>query len=360
LVVEGCSIVDNKSSEQNAGGIYSFEGVLEIVNSTISRNEAIGGGGILCGGGSLTIRDSLIEDNIGGGIDNGGTLFVGGTTIRGNVNSFGGGGVYNSGDLVLSGSIISANEASSGGGVFNAGSLSIFATTIEGNTAEEGGGVSGYDAIRYGGDLLLGSLGVIELGYSTISNNTAQRGAGIYSIALRMTAWNSTFSGNIASEEGGAFYFGGTTLGASTIHLAQNTIADNTAPVGSALVASGDAPTVRLSGNVVSGGCVAQGGAAMFVSQGYNVESPGESCGIFESSDEPNTTSEQLSLGPLQDNGGETATHLPAADSVAIDLIPLEECANVLPVEPVFDQRRVERPQGDGCDAGSVEVVPEP
>ncbi|MGB5265963.1 MAG: choice-of-anchor Q domain-containing protein, partial [Polyangiales bacterium] len=98
----------------------------------------------------------------------------------------------------------------------------------------------------------------------------------------------------------------------------------------------------------------------VFKSRGYNIESPGASCGFVESSDEPNTTSELLILGPLQDNGGETETHLPAADSIAIDLIPVEECAIVLPVEPAFDQRVVDRPQGAGCDAGSVEVVPEP
>ncbi|MDH3845773.1 MAG: hypothetical protein OES69_17680, partial [Myxococcales bacterium] len=104
---------------------------------------------------------------------------------------------------------------------------------------------------------------------------------------------------------------------------------------------------------------VAQGDAVVFESRGYNVESPGDSCGLIESSDEPNTTSGRLSLGPLQDNGGETKTHLPAGDSI-IDLIPLEECANVYPVEPADDQRLVPRPQGAGCDAGSVEVVPGP
>lgn len=360
LVVEGCSIVDNESSEQVGGGIYSFEGVLEIANSTISRNEALSGGGMSCGGDNLTIRDSSITDNIGGGIDNLGTLFVAGTSISGNVSTFGGGGIYNLGDLVLSRSIISANEGSRGGGVFNSGSLSMFWTTLDGNVAEEGGGVYVHDASRFGGDLVLYSLGLIDVAHSTISNNTAQRGAGIYSLSLRMTAWNNTLSGNAASEEGGALYVGGTTLGASTTYLTQNTIVDNTAPVGSALVASGDAPTVRFSGNVVSGGCIAQGNAVVFESQGYNIESPGESCGFIESSDEPNTTSEQLSLGPLQDNGGETETHLPATDSIAINLIPVEECASVLPVDPAFDQRRVDRPQGTGCDAGSVEVVPEP
>ena len=110
----------------------------------------------------------------------------------------------------------------------------------------------------------------------------------------------------------------------------------------------------------MSGECVAQGDAVEFESRGYNVESPGDSCGLTESSDEPNTTSEQLSLGPLHDNGGDTETHLPGAESIAIDLIPLEECANVFLIEPALDQRVVARPQGVGCDAGSVEVVPEP
>ena len=39
---------------------------------------------------------------------------------------------------------------------------------------------------------------------STIANNTARVGGGIYSISLRMTAWNSTFSGNWSVEWGGA------------------------------------------------------------------------------------------------------------------------------------------------------------
>ena len=360
LFVEGCSVVDNKSLEQIGGGIYSFDGVLEIVGSTISRNEALLGGGVSCGGDDLTVRDSFVTDNIGGGIDNLGTLLVAGTTITGNLSSFGGGGIANGGDLVLLRSVVSANEGSRGGGVLNAGSMFMFGTTVEGNAAEEGGGVYGYDATRFGGDLWLSNLALLDVADSTISNNTAQRGAGIYSIALRTAVWNSTFSGNDASEEGGALYLGGTTLGASTIYLAQNTIADNTAPLGSALVANGATPTVRLAGNVVSGECIAQGDAVVFESRGYNVESPGDGCGLTESSDGPNTTSEQLSLGPLRDNGGETKTHLPAGDSIVIDLIPLEECANVFPVEPSFDQRVVARPQGAGCDAGSVEVVPEP
>ena len=357
LFVEGCNIIDNESSEQIGGGIYSFEGVLEIVGSTISRNEARIGGGLTCSGDDLTIRDSFITDNVGGGIDNGGELFVADTTISGNV---GFGGINNSGDLVVVRSVVSDNESIRGGGVFNAGALSIFETTLEGNTAEEGGGIYAHDASRVAGDLWLYELGQVDLAYSTISNNTAIRGAGVYSIALRTSVWNSTLSGNAASEQGGALYLGGTTLGASTVYLTQNTVANNTAPVGSALVASGETPSLRMAGNIVSGECVAQGNAVVFESRGYNVESPGESCGFTQSSDQPNTAGELLILGPLRDNAGETKTHRPTTDSIAVDLIPVEECVSVFPIEIGDDQRRVARPQGAGCDAGSVEVVPEP
>ncbi|MFW2388321.1 MAG: choice-of-anchor Q domain-containing protein [Polyangiales bacterium] len=356
LLLEGCSIVDNVSGWA-AGGIYSYDGVLRIVDSTISRNEAQYGGGILCGGDELSIVQTTIADNLGGGIDNSGVLTVVGSTITGNVHAFGGGGIFNWGDLLVSASIVSGNEGSVGGGIFNAGALSMFETTVEGNTAEEGGGIFASDAVRYGGDLSLAELGLANVAYSTISNNSAERGAGIYSIALRTTIWNSTISGNVASEEGGAVYVGATTLGASTTHLTQNTIADNSAPVGDAVLASGDEQTLRFAGNLVSGGCQSQDGA-VFDSRGYNVESPGQSCGFVEPSDVPNATSEELGLGPLQNNGRETETHLPRADSIAIDLIPAEECANVLPVRPAFDQRVIERPKGAGCDAGSVEVVP--
>jgi hypothetical protein len=289
-------------------------------------------------------------------------LFVVETTISGNVNSFGGGGIYNSGDLVLHGSTISANEGSSGGGVFNAGSVLIFRTTIEGNVAEEGGGVYGHDAGRYveEGDLWLSSLGLVDVEYSTISGNTAERGAGIYSIALRMTAWNSTISGNVASDEGGALYIGGTTLGASTIYLNANTIVDNSAPLGSALLGTGETPTVRFSGNIIEGDCHATDSTVVLMSEGYNIESPGDSCDLTQLSDQTNIGDDELRLGPLADNGGDTETHMPMAGSLAVDMIPAEQCADVLPVSPLLDQRPVDRPQGLGCDVGSVEVVQEP
>jgi predicted outer membrane repeat protein len=63
-----------------------------------------------------------------------------------------------------------------------------------------------------------------------------------------------------------------------------------------------------------------------------------------------NSTADPL-LGPLQDNGGFTQTHLPAPGSPAIDAGDPANCSGV-------DQRGVPRPQGPRCDIGSVEVQP--
>jgi len=360
LLIDGCNVVENRSDDI-AAGIYNLYGALEITNSTISRNEATWAGGIFAGG-DVRISDSTISENTGGGIYSGDTMHVTRSTVTGNVNEFGGGGIGNGGDLYISLSTISGNEALMGGGISNSGYVLLFQTTVDGNSAEKGGGIYNHDANRNveGGDLWLSSIGLIDVEYSTISNNSAQQGAGIYTIALRMTAWNSTISGNMASEEGGALYIGGTTLGASTVYLTQNTIADNTAPLGSAVLGAGATPTVRLSGNIVEGECHATDATVTWLSEGSNIESPGNTCDFTQLGDQVNVTSGELSLGPLADNGGDTETHLPMTGSVAIDMIPVEQCGEVLPVFPLLDQRVVSRPQGIGCDVGSVEVAQQP
>ncbi|MEM7218563.1 MAG: choice-of-anchor Q domain-containing protein [Pseudomonadota bacterium] len=56
-------------------------------------------------------------------------------------------------------------------------------------------------------------------------------------------------------------------------------------------------------------------------------------------------------LCPLADNGGETATHLPATASPVVDAADPVYCLDT-------DQRGALRPYGDGCDIGSVEQQP--
>ena len=100
---------------------------------------------------------------------------------------------------------------------------------------------------------------------------------------------------------------------------------------------------------------------AEWVSLGYNIESPGNTCGFDQADDQPNVTEEDLNLGPLANNGGPTMTHKPGdggfddGSSVAIDAIPGDAC------EVTEDQRSQPRPETGGtmCDVGSVEVQPE-
>lgn len=78
-------------------------------------------------------------------------------------------------------------------------------------------------------------------------------------------------------------------------------------------------------------------------SQGSNI-SDDASCKLAAAGDLPDT--EPL-LGPLQDNGGLTLTHLPQPGSPAIDAAACLTSA---------DQRAISRPQGSACDIGSVEL----
>jgi hypothetical protein len=87
----------------------------------------------------------------------------------------------------------------------------------------------------------------------------------------------------------------------------------------------------------------------------FNIESPGSTCGFDQPSDQVNVSADDLSLGPLQDNGGPTETHALGEGSVAIDQIPAEDC------EVEADQRDEPRPEsgGDACDVGAFERQPD-
>mgnify|MGYP001817491866 FL=1 len=104
-----------------------------------------------------------------------------------------------------------------------------------------------------------------------------------------------------------------------------------------------------LTNNVLEGkdgavACAIEGGAeATIISNGGNVISDG-SCNPIAG----DQSSTDALLGPLADNGGPTLTHAPGAGSPAIDFAGAGDC-------PATDQRGEARPQGAGCDSGSVE-----
>ncbi len=95
------------------------------------------------------------------------------------------------------------------------------------------------------------------------------------------------------------------------------------------------------------------------MSESYNIESPGNTCGFDQTGNQSGVTETELNLGPLANNGGPTMTHKPGDGglgdgSAAIDEIPEAAC------EVTEDQRGEPRPETGGtlCDVGAFEVQP--
>lgn len=122
------------------GAIYSGQSI-EIETSTISGNKATRGGGVYTRG-SLTIEYSTISGNraaFGGGFyQYGGSVSLIQVTVANNVAKDLGGGLYKDiGTLSIHNSTFSGNSARSGGGIANSSSSSptIVSTIIAGNSA---------------------------------------------------------------------------------------------------------------------------------------------------------------------------------------------------------------------------------
>jgi hypothetical protein len=154
---------------------------------------------------------------------------------------------------------------------------------------------------------------------------------------------NCTVSGNTTDHDGGGIL----NLGGE-LSLSNSTVADNVAGTSGSAVSGGVA---EVTATTIDGDC----DGVSWTSNGYNIESPGDTCGFDHGTDLVNITEGQLDLGPLQDNGGPTMTHALGAGSVAIGHIPAVDC------QVTEDQRGQPRPEtgGDACDVGSFERQPE-
>ncbi len=132
LSLHRLTVTGGTSPESEGGGGILSAGRLEL-NKTIVRDNVasglkgnIGGGGIAVWGGTATILDSRITNNVadaGGGVYfcNGASGVISGTTIDSNeASDFGGGiGVIAGGAVEVTNSTLSANRASDGGAIVN-------------------------------------------------------------------------------------------------------------------------------------------------------------------------------------------------------------------------------------------------
>ncbi|MGD8317775.1 MAG: choice-of-anchor Q domain-containing protein [Myxococcales bacterium] len=347
----GCRTDDLQSLCSEGGGIWNA-GALTLIDSTVSDNSAHFGGGIANRGGSLMLMNSHISLNSaegcrvgavvcsgGGGVWNSGAFTIQDSTVSGNMSDWGG-GIYNRSAFALTRSAVSTNSAGfDGGGLLNFETLIVIDSTVADNiSGQSGGGVAN-------------EAGRLEVTRSTLSgNDAASAGGGIFNAAgASADLMNMTVSGNHAAT-GGGMYTSGDLL------LASSTIADNEAPTASALYDPGtpDTSPRSIRASLIKGDCA----GSPFDSEGYNIESPGDTCGLTQNTDPP--AEAQLGLGPLADHGGPTQTHALLESSVAIDQVPEADCIDREGKPLTEDQRGQPRPGGTSsrCDVGAYEAQP--
>ena len=295
----------------------------------------------------VTIQNGIpLPDGRGGGIINeAGAVTLTDSTVSGN-RATGGrscGGIYNNGaaSLTLIRSTVSGNAGgggSSGGGICNFpnnGTVTLIDSTVSDNTAHVGGGI-------------WNNNGTLTLTNSTVSGNTATYGGAIWNTNNgTVTLTNSTVSSNTTTGSfgGGGILNGGVGFAAGTVMLTNSTVSGNTATIGGGISNFG---TVTIKNTIVANSTSGDDCAGVITVEGNNfVESPGAcvivGSGTFNGGFDP-------LLGPLADNGGPTQTHALLAGSPAIDA-GSPDCP-----PPATDQRGVARPQGAACDIGSVEL----
>jgi CSLREA domain-containing protein len=291
------------------GGAIFSEGDLTAYFLDVLENEAGAGGGL------------AVEGDFFG-------IFL---NIHDNVADYGGGLFNDSSDAEFAASVVGPNLGSlAGGGIYNAGSLYVHDATILGNESFFGGGV--YNQATFVGE-------------------------------------NLTISGNQATGDGGGLVNGWVGDGSTTTDLNNVTITDN--DVLSLATRGGPTPTfsgggifnylndvVTLSNTIVADNSAPNGPecAGTLTSQGFNLIGDLTGCTFISAGGDITNTDAQLAelldvyfgyifVHPLQPGS-------PALDggNPAIPGSGADTC--------VEGSLTVERPAGEACDIGAVEMAP--
>jgi len=232
LTIVSSNISDNTADL--AGGVGTL-GIAEIIDTRVSGNTAVAGGGGLgvATGGDLTVSGSVIEGNSTAGLAGGvgveelATLTMNSTTLANNEAGSQSGGMENGGSASLNDCTVVGNRATIfNGAIGNSGVLTLNNTTVADNSViGDGGGigslgvltirnsvVSGNSATGYSGGI--GNSGDLMVIDSTVSDNSCGLdGGGIASFSGTTTLTNTAVSGNEAGNSGGGIQsFGDLTL----------------------------------------------------------------------------------------------------------------------------------------------------
>ena len=192
------------------------------------------------------------------------------------------------------------NDAEGGGAIFSEGNLTLRAVHMYGNYGRFGGAIMNYG---FGTSL--------NINDSTIANNTADDAGAIASYGpLRM--YNSTISGNTATDFVGAIYIASVSNVSHTI--LNSTITGNTARSDGGVWV--DNPNVEIASSIIAGNSASVGSADFTgnapISYGYNLIGVVADAAYFTAAtDQKGTSATPLDpkLAPLANNGGPVPTH---------------------------------------------------
>lgn len=286
-------------------------------------------------------------------------VVITGSRSTGNSQFAGGGGIAitGAGSLFAVDSSFTNNKSTGQGGdggairAADGSTIMLTRTLISGNSANGDGG-----GIYQSGSKLASTISVIS---SAIVNNSATDlagdGGGLFFTGTAGSAIirNSTISGNFSAAYGGGI---GTSGLIGTLDVQNCTITDNSAGSaarGGGISQIGGGGIVQIESTIVSGNFnsvfpdVYTTGKATFKNSAL-----GSKAGIAVYVDNGNNLpiGSALNLGLLANNGGPTATHLPAATSLLVD-------RGTNPSGLAVDQRGLNRVDGISADIGAVEIV---
>ncbi len=262
-----------------------------------------------------------------------------------------GAGIFCNGNAVLSNCVITANFGERGGygaGAYNLDTLLIVDCSISGNFGR-GNAFLGAGVMTEGS-----SLTIINSVFA--GNHTPGLGGGLATLSGSVALTNVTFSGNVATNGGGGMIL----LGFDTFVAASVTIVSNRAEFGGGGVYDDGNGTAEFKNSIIAGNEDPNTPDldGDFVSLGYNLIGNGDTGTGFTDGvdgDQVGTAATPLDplVGPLQNNGGPTATHALLASSPAINF-------GTNDLAPPTDQRGVGFPRiiGGVIDIGAFEFSP--
>ena len=276
LTINGANVeirnnICNVTTAGYGGGMYVYDGTVNFVTGKINDNNATYGGGVFVQGGTFNMNGGEIDGNTairnGGGVylNPNGTLNLTNGAISNNAaqnsDSSGtgwgyGGGIASQGTAVINGENVSifGNSAVYGGGV----------TAIKGNMTFTKGTITGNTASNGGGGAEIGSTATFTLNGGKITVNQAGWGGGVFNLGT-MTMSSGEITDNITLQFGGGGIQSGNADTAPTVTVSGGLISGNISKTtgGAAYVASGE---FNISGGEISGNTAAHAGGVWVVS----------------------------------------------------------------------------------------------